>query len=342
MYLPLWVVPAWEHGTLWMRALTGAGLIVFLALYFWAYWLQGTQKLLVVGGITALGCICLPWNPGAAVFFVYAATFIGDTAEPQIAYRYLAGLLGIVAVESWAARTPRDYWTATIVSSALLGAVMVHHADQRRNRRQLNLAHEEVARLAKVAERERIARDLHDLLGHTLSLIILKSELASKLAGLDPVRSLAEIRDVERISREALTEVRAAVSGFRTVGLELALEHIGQSLKTAGLQVEYAISPVLLPRAQEVVLAMALREAVTNIIRHSQATSCRIRMAHCGPLCELEISDNGTGGSSPDGGGLRGMRERVESMGGSLAIQRAAGTTLLIRLPMNGSAWGQG
>jgi two-component system sensor histidine kinase DesK len=335
VYLPLWVIPAWFDATCGMRLLVVAGIVAFLPLYFWAYWLEGRRKLWAVAGITLLGCVCLPWNPGATVFFVYAATFIGYAAEPRIAYRYLAGLLCIIAAESWALRIEASYWIAAIVFSALLGAVMIYHAEQRRGNRRLDLAQEEVERLAKIAERERIRRDLHDLLGHTLSVIVLKSELASKLAETDPARSVAEIREVERISREALAEVRAAVAGYRSIGLESELERVRQTLAAAGLQVEWAISPVPLSRAQEAVLALALREAATNIIRHARATSCRLRMERAGPLCELEISDNGTGGNSGDGSGLSGMRERLEAMGGSVEVRRAAGTTLLLRLPVS-------
>ena len=313
--------------------LTALGLCAFLPLYFWGYWLPGRRRLWVVAGIAALGCLYATTNPGSSVFFVYAAAFIGDAMEPREGYRYLGALLVIVAAESWLLSLPPGFWIPALVISALIGGVNIHYAQQRRMDWKLRLAHEEVEHLAKVAERERIARDLHDLLGHTLSVIILKSELASKIAVTDPARATAEIREVERISREALAQVRSAVRGYRAMGLENELRQAGQTLGSAGIRVETAAEPLPLSPAQEGVLALALREAVTNIIRHAQATSCRLRVGKAGGCWELEVADDGRGGAAPAGSGLSGMRQRVEALGGTLELDGSRGTTLRIRLP---------
>jgi len=331
------VYPFLEHASFAKWALTILGVCAFLPLYFWAYWLQGRKRLWAAGGILALGCLYAPSNPSASVFFVYAAGFIGESAKPRIAYRYLGVLLAIIAVEAWMLRLSPTFWIVALVLSALLGAVYIHYAQQRAISQRLKLAQDEVEHLAKVAERERIARDLHDLLGHTLSVIVLKSELASKVAETDPARATAEIRDVERISREALAQVRTAIRGYRTVGLESEFSRAKETLATAGIRVESALERVSLSPAQESVLALALREGVTNIIRHAQASSCRIRLSATGGGCELEISDDGRGGASPGGGGLSGMRERVEALGGALEIDGSHGTTLRVRLPLQAS-----
>ena len=118
---------------------------------------------------------------GASVFFVYAACFVGEVGEPVIAVRYLAAVLAIIGIETWILNLHPSFWIPALVFSALMGGMDIHQAQRRRMNRKLLMAHEEIEQLAKVAERERIGRDLHDLLGHTLSLIILKSELASKL-----------------------------------------------------------------------------------------------------------------------------------------------------------------
>src|SRR5207253_2493665 len=127
-------------------------------------------------------------------------------------------------------------------------------AERSRANRKLRLAQEEVEHLAKVAERERIARDLHDLLGHTLSVIILKSELASKLADRDADRARAEIRDVERISRDALAQVRAAVRGYRAGSLQGETDAARATLATAGVVVECELATLTIPPAYEAVL----------------------------------------------------------------------------------------
>ncbi len=204
-----------------------------------------------------------------------------------------------------------------------MGSVNIHFAQRNQANRQLRMAQDEIEHLARVAERERIARDLHDVLGHTLSVVILKSELASKLIGNDPDRAANEIRDVEQISREALAEVRNAIGGYRAGGLEAELVRAASTLKTAGVAAECQSVHVSLSPAQETVLALAVREAVTNVVRHARARRCLLRLEQVDGNCLLEIQDDGCGGSQGEGNGVRGMRERVEALGGTL--QRETG-----------------
>jgi two-component system sensor histidine kinase DesK len=319
----------------WTWALTLLGVCAFLPLYFWGYWLCGRRILLPIVGITAIGCAFAPINPGASVFFVYAACFIGEIGEPAVAVRYLAALIAILGAEAWFLQPFPAFWIPAFVFTALMGGVDIHEAQRRRMNRKLRIAQEEIEQLAKVAERERIGRDLHDLLGHTLSLIILKSELASKLADKDPERAIEEIRDVERISREALAEVRQAVKGYRSTGLDSEFRHAAETLRTAGIHVDIAMEPVALTPAQEGALVLALREAVTNVVRHAQASRCELRLRRVDSGLALEIADDGCGGNAPEGSGLSGMRQRVEALGGTLDREGARGTRLTIRLPLS-------
>jgi two-component system sensor histidine kinase DesK len=189
--------------------------------------------------------------------------------------------------------------------------------------------------LAKVAERERIARDLHDVLGHTLSVITLKSELAGKLMDRDPQRAGQEIREVEQISRQALSDVRDAIRGYRSKGLVAELAQAKSTLETAGLMVHVdAATSMQLPPMQESVLSLAVREAVTNVVRHAKARTCRLRIEQQNGTCRLEVADDGQGFTSMEGNGLRGMRERVEMLGGTLERRNKSGTTLTVTLPI--------
>ena len=326
--------PLMAHSSVWTWGLSLLGVCAFLPLYFWGYWLDGPRVLMPIAGILAVGCVFAPWNPGASVFFVYGACFIGEIGEPVVAVRYLAALLAILGAEAWFLQPHPSFWIPALVFSGLMGGVDIHEAQKRRMNRKLRMAHEEIEQLAKVAERERIGRDLHDLLGHTLSLIILKSELASKLAEKDLERAIAEIRDVERISREALAEVRQAVKGYRSAGLDSEFRHAEETLKTAGIRVDRAVEPVALTPAQESVLVLALREAVTNVVRHAQASSCELRLGRSGSGVVFEIADDGRGGNAPEGSGLSGMRHRVETLGGTLDREGGQGTRLTIRLPL--------
>lgn len=327
-------------GPLFMRdggdqwAATIAGGLLFLPLYFWAFWLPGRKKLIPIAGMLVLGTYFAPQNQGASAFFIYAAAFLGEAGSTAFAARLLIALLALIGLEAYVMRLHAAFWIPAVAFSALIGAVNIHYAQRRQVNHRLRLAHAEIERLAKVAERERIGRDLHDLLGHTLSVIVLKAELASKLAEKDMERAVAEIRDVERISREALAEVRAAVKGYRTTSLAAEANRATKALEPAGVRVDSVMETVDLAPAHEGVLALALREAVTNIVRHAQATTCRVRLRRAGANCELEVADDGKGGNGPEGFGLSGMRERIESLGGTFERDGSNGTRLLIRLPL--------
>ena len=311
---------------------------VFLVLYFRSYWVRGRELVLVAAATVAMGIALWPISYGAGAFFIYGASMLGQL-EPQ--RRAVSGVLAIalIAVVE-AAILRRDAFSSAWppVFALIIGGINIHYAQVGRANARLRLAREEIEHLAKVAERERIARDLHDLLGHTLSLVILKAELASKLGERDAKRAFDEIRDVERIARDALAEVRAAVSGYRSGGLAAELQHARNALSTAGVAFEAEITQTQLPAAHEAVLCLALREAVTNIVRHAGARRCRVSLDVANEECTLTISDDGRGGNAPFGSGLSGMRERVEVLGGTLRRDGRSGTTLAVALPLATSA----
>lgn len=320
--------------SLWDRATTVAATAAALPLYFWGYWLKGRRILGVVAGFAALGSLMAGINPGASVFFVYAASYLGKAFEPRDAYAYLGGLVALVGVEAWLFHWAMYVWIPSVVFSVMMGSVIIQQYQKKRLTSRLLLAQDEAQHMAKVAERERIARDLHDLLGHTLSVIVLKSELASRLTASDPSRAAEEIRDVERISRDALAQVRSAVRGYRSAGFESELREARHTLEAAGVRVETEVEAEQLSPAHEGVFALALREAVTNVVRHAHASMCRLTLRRNGRFCELEIADNGCGGVLDEGSGLSGMRERVESLGGILERDGSQGTLLRIRVPV--------
>ena len=310
-----------------------AATAVFLVLYFRGYWEQGARLLAIIGALTLLGVLFLPVNPGAGAFFIYAASFAGGVGAPKRALLVIAGIVAVLLLEVRLLDLSFFSWWWAAVFSLLVGGVNVHFAQVRRSNARLRLAQDEIEHLAKVAERERIARDLHDLLGHTLSLIIIKSELASKLSEKDPGRARDEIRDVERFSREALAEVRLAVRGYRRGGLPSELDGAKEMLQAASIGVTAELDAVPLAPAHEAILALAMREGVTNVVRHSRASHCAIRLERDGEQVRLTISDDGRGGSHPGGLGLTGMRERVAALGGTVASDGSRGTTLTITLP---------
>jgi len=335
VYMPYFVLlPFLFRSQTWEKQAAVAGTAVALVLYFLGYWLRGSRCLWVIGGFLLLGTLFAPTNPGASVLFVYGASFIGKAIAPPQAWWWLVGYLFALGMDAWIFRYSPTCWIPSMVFSALVGSIIIQQYHRKRLTDALLRAQTEAAHLARLAERERIARDLHDLLGHTLSVIVLKSELASKLFSRDPERAQQEIRDVESISRDALTQVRAAVRGYRAAGIEGELRNARTALEAAGVHLEALVEPSGLSPAQETVFALAMREAVTNVVRHAQATVCRLSLRQRERYCELEIADDGRGGHLVEGSGLQGMRERVEAIGGVLEFDGSQGTLLRVRVPV--------
>jgi two-component system, NarL family, sensor histidine kinase DesK len=340
----LWVVylgfffiqPIMDHVSLKMWLLDALGALLFLFLYFGLFVLANPRALAHIAGMVLLGLLYQPMNGGASTFFIFAAAMLPFSVESQAAA--FAGLLAIGvtgAIEGLFLHVGGWQLFYSALFPVIIGAGNTFFAERNRMNRRLRKANDEIEHLAKVAERERIARDLHDVLGHTLSVITLKSELAGKLIDRDPQRAGKEIREVEEISRQALSEVRDAIRGYRSKGLVAELAQAKCTLETAGVAVRCDASTTMkLPALQESVLTMAVREAVTNVVRHAQARTCTLRLEQRNGSCHLEIQDDGRGGFQNEGNGLRGMRERVEMLGGTLICDSQAGTKLAITVPV--------
>ena len=170
------------------------------------------------------------------------------------------------------------------------------------------------ASLALSEEREEIARDVHDVLGHSLTVITLKAELAQRLLEIDPVRAGAEMEAIAQLSRASLAEVRSTVTRLRVPDFSGEIEGAGRALQTAGIRAELPVAGV-----NAKLFSWVLREAVTNMVRHSGANAARVRLSSTG----LDILDNGVGAGDARGNGLTGMAQRVAASGGSVVIEPA-------------------
>jgi len=211
--------------------------------------------------------------------------------------------------------------TGGLVLSLLgIGAAMVAMGEIMRANRELHDARADLARLAVADERERFARDLHDLLGHSLSVIALKAQLARRRLRDDPEAAFDDVADIETVSRDALREVREAVSGYRKPELDAELQGARTALDAAGIETTIDRPAVELPAEVEAVLAWTVREAATNVIRHSGARHSTIRLVPALDQASVEIVDDGRGINGSDGGGtgLTGLRERLRQAGGRL------------------------
>ncbi len=323
----VFVGPYGRHAALSEWALVALGFLAFLALYAVTLvkWYERRVVLWTITGVSLLGFVYAPFNEGAALYLIFATSFVPFAVEGDIrlSVAIIATILAIAGVESWVLRLPWYFWTYAGAYSVILGAAHIFAARQIKTDESLT----------KMMERERIARDLHDVLGHTLSLIVLKSELAGRLLDQNPERAKAEIADVENISRGALAEVRQTITGYQAETLPQAFARARAMLKAAGVMVDFRPASVDMSPAHEGILALVLREAITNVVRHSRAKMCRLELRQLNGGCKLEILDDGCGGPYVEGSGLRGMRARVEALGGTLELVPDSGTRLTITLP---------
>jgi len=318
------------------RLLYLAGFLVFLVFYFTSYWVHGWKLVAVIAGTGALAMAysLTPFRFYGATLFIYAAAMIAfiDRGRPR-ARNLIVYLIGVL-VFGLLSDQPTWFYLPAIFISGVVGSLNLHHAQTWIDNAKVRLAQSEVERLAKIAERERIARDLHDVLGHTLSVIALKSELASKLMEIDPAKAAQEIREVNDVARDALAQVRSAVTGYRASGLSAEFEAMRRAFDTAGVSLNVEAQPLTLPPSHENALALILREASTNVLRHARARTCTVRLEHRNNVALLEIVDDGCGGDPREGNGFAGMRERLAALGGKLVLDGRAGMRLRISLPL--------
>ncbi|MBL8509218.1 sensor histidine kinase [Chitinimonas sp. JJ19] len=301
----------------WLATALAIG--AFLPLHFGSFYATGPRLWLCSALIFLLGVALFPYNPFAHTLFIYA----GFPAI-RASMREAAAMIIVTTVASFAYLSWHDMGGVYygVLSAVLLGVGFgtLGARAGRASRRTIAQKDEEIERLAQLAERERIARDLHDLLGHTLSLIAIKAELSHKLVATEPARASGEMREVAEVARSALSEVRQAIVGLRSVGLLDATQAADTMLRAAGLKTELAIAslPSLSP-ASEHALAQAVLEASTNIVRHAGASKARIAVAINASQLVLQVEDDGR--SQRDivpGNGLAGMRERLLAVGGQL------------------------
>ncbi|MER8031649.1 sensor histidine kinase [Streptomyces bauhiniae] len=322
----------------------GLGLFVFNSLYvyvtFRAFDREKRQSLstrlaLVTMGLVTTG-LAVGYGGNWLLFFPLLGLATGATLRGRNLGRiglllaaYGAVLAGLR--EGW--REAPNIGYATFLSCMVTAAILSLSEAVR----ELRAAREELARRAVEKERLRFSRDLHDLLGHTLSVIVVKSEAARRLAGRDIDAALAQIGDIESVGRQALTEIREAVTGYREGSLSTELTRARSALAAASVEPVVRQSGAPLAPQTEALLGWVVREAVTNVVRHSRATRCEITVESAEERARLTITDNGTVTPTPstDGTGLKGLTERLAAASGSLTAGPApgGGFTVTAELP---------
>lgn len=322
----------------------GIALVVAFSLCFLvaapvAWTLSTRGRLLVCAGILALTLAFVPWLGDDVVgLWTYAGVIVGMCVFPWTLTMTAIGTLALVALATRALTEP---WSdALLVQPVIILSISLMMAAFARNIAVINELRATQAELEAVTaerERSRMARDVHDILGHSLTVITVKSELAARLMDVDPQRARSEIEDVETIARGALADVRATVSGVRATTASGELVAARAALDAAGVESELPSSTDNVPAANTELVGWVIREGVTNVVRHSGASRCRILLSATG----VTIDDDGIGpvctgeAVSSSSTGLRGLRDRVETAGGTLEVGAGelGGFALRVTLP---------
>jgi two-component system sensor histidine kinase DesK len=335
LWQALVVISLWtDGGSLAQHVMGSASLFVVYAAYIavpFVMWRGGLAVRVVSLAVFAAlcGCLLLVIGPVGVWVWLLLASLTGF-----VAYRIWIALAinGLLIVAQLVVAALVGFGSGSGASSSVvfapivtasIAASMIIFGRQQETSQRLDIATDELTRLAVVEERARFSRDLHDVLGHSLTVVTMKSELAARLVDLDPERAKAEIRDIERLSREALQGLRQAVGGYREPDLQAELVSAKAALDAAGVVAELPDDATVVARDARSLFAWVLREGVTNVIRHAAATTVRVTITRS----RLRVEDDGAGSAptAPEGGnGLRGLRERAEAAGATLTTGTSA------------------
>jgi two-component system, NarL family, sensor histidine kinase DesK len=323
-----------KHGSALQQGLIIAGAALFVACYVtmvltWRLERQsGLTLVLFVVLVSLASALTVAQSSGWGFLFTYCAACTALIARKQIGFYAVALCATLAAVTSAIAGADGGTVISFVASTAGVGMLMLVLGDLRVRNQQLTEARAELAQMAVAQERERFARDLHDLLGHSLSVITLKAELAGRHLRDGPDAAAREVAELEQVARTALSEVREAVSGYRQPTLERELAGARMALSAAGIEADIQEAHVPLDPPVEAVLAWTVREGATNVIRHSHARHCTLRMTASLTDAGVEVIDDGPGesGGVAVGGGV-GVGGGVAGDGGAgIGNDEAVGT----------------
>jgi two-component system sensor histidine kinase DesK len=351
---------AWRNPNLTARVISTTAIAIFAVVYLMYFIVMRTlrrrqrraTRLVRWGGLALMIALVIVAAAGVGESALGLFVYVGVCAFFMIPARFAAVLVAALMLASFLVPQVVPGWhtdngltfSIFVSSVAVWGVVQIIERNV-----QLAAAREEIARLAINDERNRFARDLHDILGHTLTVVTVKAELAGRLVRLSPERAEAEIADLERLSRQALHDVRGAVAGYRDVTLATELAGARSALSAAAIQADLPRRVDHVAEDRQELFGWVVREGVTNVVRHSGAKRCRIEVtAH-----QIDVTDDGRGPTATDtpgtdqgrpawgaasdrpGHGLVGLRERAEAAGGSLTVGRSAegGFALRVRMP---------
>lgn len=288
----------------------------------------------IVGLIVFTACASFVTS-GASSFFPYIGFFIGFCFGTRLFCAWLSVLVLLVIALTLVNDYPAPYFLFPGISGLItIGMVGVIERVRYLSKMREKQSHQEIRQLAMIAERERIARDLHDILGHTLSTVVLKAELADKLLQQQNVTAARQhLQELHQIGRESLGLVRQTVSGYKHRGLSGEVFQLCEKLRAKGFTVEVTGEiPQLSPQVETAVI-LALTELTTNILRHSNGNHCHLHFDHTDEQLNISVKDNGVTNEITPGNGLSGIKERLQDIAGELHSDVTQGCRFIISLP---------
>lgn len=331
-YFNFWFVPLGSNNE-FKLILAHITVPLFLFMYFRAYWVNPRLLLFYIFAIWALGAIQTHINPGASVFMVYAAAFCSGLGKPRLGFVVIGMIVMLIVIQSWLMSLPVFFYAPAIFFVMLIGGSNIYFYEINAKNAQLKLSEMQIKKLAETAERERIARDLHDLIGHTFSMITMKAQLAKKLFEHDLERAQQEVAELESISREALAQVRDAVTGYRRKDLNSEIDQARALLAAADIECETRVELDNLDEEISAALGLALRELVNNVVKHANASRCEIVVLQDSVNIQVDVNDDGSAEEVVEGNGLAGIRERIEALQGKVKVSADKGLAVSLEVP---------
>ncbi len=308
-------------------------LLVFLPVYFHAFTYQKKNAYPHIVIMSLIGYGVSPFFGSHGVFHIYSCALAGYLRPRKQAWLTIWGITAAYLAFSFLFQAA--WWDILfpVFVALMVAADTTKDARQLRENEQMRRSGEYEQQMAKIAERERIARDLHDVLGQTLTVVALKAEIALKLMETDQAHAKQELKEIRMAAQEALKDVRKTVSGMSKTTLTHELTRAHKILSAANIRLKVQGLVPTFEEDTDHVLGLTIREAVTNIVRHSSASQAELRFDVVNASINVTLSDNGDAVDVREGSGLSGMRKRIADIGGSVAFDYQNGMRISLTLP---------
>ena len=333
----LWFIATWTfeppHRTEFIAAVISFA--IFLPIYYDTYDKTGLRTWYAIATITAIAILLATLTASASIFFIYAVQLATRSLEGKARVVWFLGIFMAVIIPAMIGQVSWYFTSGCLLFGPMVAIATATNTKLQRQAELLLQNQTEIRNLAISAERERIARDMHDTVGHVLAIITAKSDFALRIADNNPDQLKQELRDINLTGRQALKDVRSVIDGLENTTVASELGHARYLLETANIYLDTSNTAPALPDEIQHALGMIIREATTNIVKHAKATRCKIALLYDEKRLTLEITDNGQGGTFNAQTGITSMKSRAFKLDGTIEIQspKESGTQIIVSIP---------